>query len=237
MCVICHLRPGADATELSVGLYPSPPRWDQLGDVAPREAFWVLKHGIKATGMPAFGETHGDAELLQIVAIVRERLADVGELAAPGTPLAVLLDAERLEVSAQVQARDVRSLGAAKEIFFEGEGGRRSLALLRISPAIDPQSRTVEARFRFAGAAAPPGASGRIAWRDSQPHAPAALLVRRGAALGVFIDEDGTARFRALPGAQEGRPAPLELAPGTPVVVSGQLALEDGQKLDGQKLR
>lgn len=164
-------------------------------------------------------------------AIVRERLADVGELAAPGTPLAVLLDAERLEVSAQVQARDARSLGAAAEIFFEGEGGRRKLALLRISPAIDPQSRTVEARLRFTGAAAPPGAAGRIVWRDAQPHAPAGLLVRRGAMLGVFIDDDGTARFRPVPGAQEGRPAPLELAPHTRVVVSGQLALEDGQKL------
>lgn len=164
-------------------------------------------------------------------AIVRERLADVGELAAPGTPLAVLLDAERLEVSAQVQAKDAASLGAAGEIFFDGDGGRRRLALLRLSPAIDPQARTVEARLRFAGAAAAPGAAGRIVWRDSQPHAPAALVVRRGAALGVFIDEGGTARFRALPEAQEGRPVPLELAPDTPVVVSGQRALQDGQKL------
>lgn len=164
-------------------------------------------------------------------AIVRERLADVGELAAPGTPLVLLLDTGRLEVAAQVQARDARSLEQAKEIFFEGEGGKKPLTLLRISPAIDPQSRTVEARLRFAKSAAAPGASGRIAWRDGRPHVPADLVVRRGGRLGVFVDEDGVARFRPLPDAQEGRPAPLDLAPGTSLVVVGQRALEDGQKL------
>lgn len=164
-------------------------------------------------------------------AIVRERLADVGELAAPGTPLATLLDAGRLEVAAQVQARDAASLKQAKEISFEGEGGTRALQVLRISPAIDPQARTVEARLRFVKAAAAPGASGRIVWRDSRPHLPPEVVVRRGGRLGVFVDEGGAARFRPLPEAQEGRPAPVDLAADTLLVVAGQRTLEDGQKL------
>ena len=164
-------------------------------------------------------------------AIVRERLADVGELAAPGTPLATLLDAGRLEVAAQVQARDAGSLKQARQISFEAEGGAKALQLLRISPAIDPQARTVEARLRFASAAAAPGASGRIVWRDRQPHVPAEVVVRRGGRLGVFVDEGGVARFRPLPDAQEGRPAPVDLAPDASLVVAGQRALEDGQKL------
>jgi multidrug efflux pump subunit AcrA (membrane-fusion protein) len=164
-------------------------------------------------------------------AIVRERLADVGELAAPGTPLVTLLDVGRLEVAAQVQAKDVDSLNLAKEIFFDGDRGRRRLALLRVSPAIDPQARTLEARLRFEEAPAPPGASGRIVWRDAQPHVPAGVIVRRGGRLGVFVDEGGVARFRPLPEAQEGRPAPVDLPPGTRIVVSGQLGLRDGQRL------
>ena len=164
-------------------------------------------------------------------AIVRERLADVGELAAPGTPLAMLIDAGRLEVSAQVQARDVRSLEQADSIRFEGEGGRRAVKLLRVSPAIDPQARTVEARLAFAESPAPPGAAGRLFWRDHRPHVPAALLVRREGRLGVFVDEGGVARFRALPQAQEGRPAAVAFPPDTPVVVRGQHALQDGQRL------
>lgn len=164
-------------------------------------------------------------------AIVRERLGQVGELAAPGTPLALLVDAERIEVSAQVQAKDVRSLELAAQPSFIGLGGARVLVLLRVSPAIDRQARTLEARLRFTGAAAAPGAAGRVTWRDATPHLAPELLVRRDSRLGVFVDDGGTARFHALPEAQEGRPARADLPPGARVVVKGQLALKDGQRL------
>jgi hypothetical protein len=35
------------------------------------ELFWIVKHGIRMTGMPAFGENHSDDEIAQIVAFVR----------------------------------------------------------------------------------------------------------------------------------------------------------------------
>ncbi|MGB5079804.1 MAG: hypothetical protein WBO23_03560, partial [Burkholderiales bacterium] len=107
----------------------------------------------------------------------------------------------------------------------------RALVLLRVSPAIAPQARTVEARLRFRGEPAAAGASGAVTWRDSRPHIPAELVVRREGRLGVFVDERGLARFHPLAEAQEGRPAPADLAPGTRIVVSGQLALLDGQPL------
>lgn len=165
-------------------------------------------------------------------AIVRERLGQVGELAAPGTPLALLVDAGRIEVAAHLQAKDAPSLSSAQAVRFDGPGGERPVSLARISPAVDPQTRTVEARLRFTGPAAAPGTAGRIAWRDGEPHVPPDLLVRRNGRLGVFVDDAGRARFHALPDAQEGRPARAAgLAPGTRVVVRGQLALKDGQPL------
>jgi RND family efflux transporter MFP subunit len=164
-------------------------------------------------------------------AIVRQRLGQVGELAAPGTPLVALADAARVEVSAQVQPRDAVSLKQAKQIRFVGEGGSRALRLLRVSPAIDPQARTVEARLRFLADPAPPGAAGHIVWRETRAHVPAELVVRRDGRLGLFLEDNGVARFHALPGAQEGRPAPAGLPPETRVVVAGQLALKEGQKL------
>lgn len=164
-------------------------------------------------------------------AIVRERLGRVGELAAPGTPLAALVDLERIEVAALVQTKDARSLELATEVRFLGPGGAAALALERISPVIDPLTRTAEARLRFVGTAAAPGASGRITWRDSNAHVPPELVVRRGGRLGVFTDDAGTARFHALPEAQEGRPARVDLPPSTAIVVKGQLALQDGQRL------
>ncbi|MDX1374165.1 MAG: efflux RND transporter periplasmic adaptor subunit, partial [Burkholderiales bacterium] len=81
-------------------------------------------------------------------AIVRARLGQVGELAVPGTALATLIDTRRIEIAAQVQLRDTASLAQTARIRFEGDGGTRAVALERISPAIDRQARTVEARLR-----------------------------------------------------------------------------------------
>ena len=36
------------------------------------EIYWIVKHGLKMTGMPAFGPTHDEAELWGVVAIVEE---------------------------------------------------------------------------------------------------------------------------------------------------------------------
>lgn len=60
MCVICHLSPGASDTELSLGLYPTPPTWSELSTTDPREVFWIVKHGVKMSGMPARGKSMDD---------------------------------------------------------------------------------------------------------------------------------------------------------------------------------
>lgn len=73
MCSGCHLAPGYDKDETWEGLYPRPPKLYQGTDLTPAEVFWVLKHGIKMSGMPAWGITHDDGELWAITAFV-ERL-------------------------------------------------------------------------------------------------------------------------------------------------------------------
>lgn len=72
MCEVCHGGVGVERSEIARGLSPRPPRLARAAsDWTDAELFWIVKHGIKATGMPAFGPTHDDASLLQIVAIVR----------------------------------------------------------------------------------------------------------------------------------------------------------------------
>jgi mono/diheme cytochrome c family protein len=70
MCVDCHLAPGITVSEIRAGLMPQPPNLAQQ-PVDPRTAFWVIKHGIKASGMPAWGLTHDDEKIWDIVAFVR----------------------------------------------------------------------------------------------------------------------------------------------------------------------
>ncbi len=72
MCVSCHLSPGASDTELSLGLYPVPPTWSELGTTDPREAFWVVKHGVKMSGMPAWGKSMDDKYIWGMVALMRQ---------------------------------------------------------------------------------------------------------------------------------------------------------------------
>ena len=36
------------------------------------EQFWIVKHGVKMTGMPAWGVTHDDELLWDVVAFVRK---------------------------------------------------------------------------------------------------------------------------------------------------------------------
>ena len=57
MCIGCHLAPGVAKTELSQALYPAPPNLSEVGiDGSPAATFWVIKHGIKASGMPAWSK-------------------------------------------------------------------------------------------------------------------------------------------------------------------------------------
>jgi mono/diheme cytochrome c family protein len=72
MCIACHLRPGMEESELSRGLYPKPPSWREIGKVDPSEAFWIIKHGIKMSGMPAWGKSMSDEHIWNIVAFVRK---------------------------------------------------------------------------------------------------------------------------------------------------------------------
>ena len=71
MCIGCHLAPGVEKTELSQALYPSPPDLSKLGASGdPAVAFWTIKHGIKATGMPAWGKSMDDSYIWGIVAFL-----------------------------------------------------------------------------------------------------------------------------------------------------------------------
>ena len=72
MCSGCHLAPGMKRTEISRGLYPRAPELRRKTDLTPAEQFWIVKHGVKMTGMPAWGVTHDDELLWDVVAFVRK---------------------------------------------------------------------------------------------------------------------------------------------------------------------
>jgi mono/diheme cytochrome c family protein len=72
MCAGCHLKPSVDATEMSRGLHPAPPNFTTRLPADDAAAFWVIKHGIKMSGMPAWGQSMEDEYIWGLVAFLKE---------------------------------------------------------------------------------------------------------------------------------------------------------------------
>jgi mono/diheme cytochrome c family protein len=72
MCTGCHLAPGMPENEMRPGLYPKPPRLAEIPALPPAAQFWIVKHGIKMSAMPAWGKTHSDDEIWNMVAFLQK---------------------------------------------------------------------------------------------------------------------------------------------------------------------
>ncbi len=73
MCQTCHGAPGIERSEIGKGLYPHPPNLAHSAKEMPaKQLFWITKNGIKLTGMPAFGKTHSDEKIWDIVAFMEK---------------------------------------------------------------------------------------------------------------------------------------------------------------------
>ena len=71
-CAICHGAPGVPKGEIAHGLYPQPPDLARASErYTLAELFWILKHGIKMTGMPSWSD-HSDDELWATVAFIEK---------------------------------------------------------------------------------------------------------------------------------------------------------------------
>lgn len=94
MCAGCHLKPGQKENDMTIGLYPQPPNLtlaiedhgyshNEGGhddkNILAQQQFWVIKHGIMASGMAAFGPTHSDERIWAMVAFL-EKLPELTPL-------------------------------------------------------------------------------------------------------------------------------------------------------------
>jgi mono/diheme cytochrome c family protein len=72
MCVFCHAAPGKERSSVSKGMRPQPPLLANAAkDWTNSQLFWIVRNGVRMTGMPAFGVTHSDEQIWNIVGFVR----------------------------------------------------------------------------------------------------------------------------------------------------------------------
>jgi mono/diheme cytochrome c family protein len=70
-CAQCHGAPGVAASDIGKSMQPVPgPLVDALQRWQPREIYWITRHGIKMSGMPAWEFRLSDDQMWDIVAFV-----------------------------------------------------------------------------------------------------------------------------------------------------------------------
>lgn len=164
-------------------------------------------------------------------ATVVQRQAQVGNFAQPGTRLLTLVQTDAREVDAELDPRYAMDLPDVANVRYVSLDREFPIELLRMSDVVETDTRKLRARFEFSANTAPIGSSGEIVWTEVSGVVPVDLIVQRGSVFGVFSAAQGKARFIAIPAAQEGRPATLDLPNDTLIVTRGHVRLQDGDDL------
>ncbi|MGM8872374.1 c-type cytochrome [Psychrobacter sp. 2Y5] len=119
MCAGCHLSPGVESTDFSESLYPKPPNFTNAQvveryktDAGAQQSFWAIKHGIMASGMPAWGASHDDDRMWAMVAFIRS-LPELDE--NQYTMLTTRIDDDMLDMSLNSDMMDISDDGAGMQ--------------------------------------------------------------------------------------------------------------------------
>ena len=72
-CSVCHSDDGRGQTPLGEGMYPrvADLTSKRVQSYSDQELFWIIRNGIRLTGMPAFGKVETDDHIWDLVNYVR----------------------------------------------------------------------------------------------------------------------------------------------------------------------
>lgn len=72
MCARCHSTPAGNPSVYGRSFYPAAPQLPEgMSPYTDAQLFWLIKHGIRNTGMPAWSGMLSDDEIWQIVSLLR----------------------------------------------------------------------------------------------------------------------------------------------------------------------
>lgn len=72
-CLACHGAPGVAQDGIGMSMQPVPgPLVDATAKWQTHEMYWIVRHGIKMSGMPAWEYRMADEELWQVVAFMQQ---------------------------------------------------------------------------------------------------------------------------------------------------------------------
>lgn len=175
--------------------------------------------------------------------VITRKLADVGDLAAPGKPLLEMEDPAGLRLEADLPEAMLGRVkpGATMAVHVSGLAPELNGIVSEIAPAADPDSRTFRIKLDLpANSGARSGQFGRVAVPVAEStvlQVPTSAVLRRGQLDLIFVVIDQRAVLRLVrPGRRTGDKVEIAsgLAVGDRVVVDNAASLVDGQPVDIQ---
>lgn len=177
-----------------------------------------------------------------ISGVVADRPVYPGEMAVPGTPLVSLVDISQLTARANVPVRDAAAIHVGRPARITGPEGDLAGKVTVVSPAVDPNTTTVEVWVQVpnAGEKLKPGATVRVSiiaeTIQNTLVVPTTALLNsdEGGQKVIVIDKDSVAHERKINvGVRQGARVQIlaGVNEGDRVVTSGGLGLEDDAKV------
>jgi len=203
----------------------------------------------------AAAKAHLDSALVQasygairspINGVVSDRSIYPGEIASSGSPLVSIVDVSQVVARANVPVKEASAISVGRPARITGPDGDLAGKVTIVSPAVDPNTTTVEVWVQVPnpGEKLKPGGTVRVSiiaeTIQNTTIVPAAALLNsdEGGQKVMVVDKDSIAHEqKVVPGVRQGERVQIVtgLQEGQRVVTSGGLGLEDNAKVLLQK--
>lgn len=216
-------------------------QWDKV-----RLQYQVAQQQV-AAARAGLGLASGQMRYASVVApisgVVTMKMANAGDLAAPGRPVLAIEGLKKLQVRTEVSGDVFARIKAGEKVSITREGDTAPVegTIAQIVPAADPVSHTHLVKIDLpAGAKLSSGNFVRVGFAVGSREGirvPESALAQRAGITGVFvIDAQGTARYRMVrTGTIENGQVEIQsgLAAGDKLAVSRVDQLQNGDKVSG----
>ncbi len=173
--------------------------------------------------------------------VVTQKLANEGDIAAPGHPVLILENPAKLQVQTHVPETVFKTLTPGQTVDIEVEGQANSLKgrVARLSPAADPVTHTYLVKLDIQ-AKARSGAFARVLFPAGQTRSlrvPQSAIQNRAGITGVFVlNAQGVAQYRMVrTGAVSDNSVEIlaGLKAGDRIVTNGAATINNGDQVKG----
>jgi len=166
--------------------------------------------------------------------VIVERNVSLGDWVNPGQPVASLLNPDKVEIQAFLDAQQLISLDQLTEFELHINQEIFPVKQQSLLPMLDPDKNLRPLILKPTAKIPFPGSQGQLRWRSATQKLPFRYLLKRGDHYGLMLLVDKQAQFHQLPQALPGRSATINLPPDTLIISTGFRSLQPGDWVENR---